>query len=226
MREKTSGGGRSDPELAFAPLTAERWADLEELFGPRGACGGCWCMSWRLARREFERGKGDGNRRAFRAIVRSGAEPGVLAYRGGEPVGWCAVAPREHYPALGRSRILAPVDERPVWSISCLFVARAARRAGVSVRLIRAAVEHAAAHGAAVVEAYPVEPYETNMPAAFAWTGTVSAFRKAGFREVLRRSRTRPIMRQEVGRRARSRPRREGHKPVVRARSPAAGSPM
>jgi GNAT superfamily N-acetyltransferase len=155
-------------------------------------------MTWRLKRSEFDRGKGEGNRKAFRAIVASGAEPGVLAYAGGEPVAWCAVAPREVYPALGRSRVLAPVDDRPVWSISCLFVTRRMRRSGVSVPLIRAAVAHAAAHGAEAVEAYPVEPYSTEMPAAFAWTGIASAFRKAGFKEVLRRSRTRPIMRFET----------------------------
>ncbi len=155
-------------------------------------------MSWRLSRAEFQWGKGEGNRRAFRAIVSSGAEPGVLAYAEGKTVGWCAVAPRETYPALGRSRVLAPVDQRAVWSVSCLFVARGMRRSGMSVELIRAAVEHAAAHGAEAVEAYPVEPYSPTMPATFAWTGTVSAFRKAGFKEVLRRSRTRPIMRQEI----------------------------
>jgi GNAT superfamily N-acetyltransferase len=158
-------------------------------------------MTWRLKRAEFDRGKGEGNRKAFRAIVRSGAEPGVLAYSGREPVGWCAVAPREVYTVLERSRVLAPVDERPVWSISCLFVTRRMRRSGLSVPLIRAAVEHAAAHGADVVEAYPVEPYSATMPAAFAWTGIVSAFEKAGFKEVLRRSRARPILRFEVKRR-------------------------
>jgi GNAT superfamily N-acetyltransferase len=189
------------PALEFRPLTAGRWPDLEALFGPRGACGGCWCMTWRLKRSEFDRGKGEGNRKAFRAIVRSGAEPGVLAYAGREPVGWCAVAPREAYTVLERSRVFAPVDERSVWSISCLFVTRRMRRSGVSVPLIRAAVEHAAAHGAEVVEAYPVEPYSAAMPAAFAWTGIVSAFEKAGFKEVLRRSRARPIMRFEVARR-------------------------
>ena len=157
-------------------------------------------MTWRLARADFVGGKGDGNRKAFRRIVRSGDEPGVLAYSAGEPVGWCAVAPREVYPALGRSRILAPVDGRPVWSISCLFVTRRLRRSGVSVALIRAAVEHAESRGAEVVEAYPVEPYSATMPAPFAWTGTVAAFRKAGFSEVARRSRTRPIMRLEVAR--------------------------
>jgi N-acetylglutamate synthase-like GNAT family acetyltransferase len=90
------------------------------------------------------------------------------------------------------------VDDRPVWSISCLFVTRRMRRSGVSVPLIRAAVAHAAAQGAEVVEAYPVEPYSTEIPAAFAWTGIASAFQKAGFKEVLRRSRTRPIMRFET----------------------------
>jgi GNAT superfamily N-acetyltransferase len=190
-------------ELEFRPLTPDRWADLEALFGPRGACGGCWCMSWRLTRSEFDSGKGEGNRKAFRAIVASGAEPGVLAYAGGEPVAWCAVAPREAYPKLERARTLARVDGRPVWSIVCLFVTRRYRRAGVSVPLIRAAVAHAGRHGAEVVEGYPVEPYSPEMPAAFAWTGIVSAFRRAGFKEVVRRSRTRPIMRIEVAARAR-----------------------
>jgi GNAT superfamily N-acetyltransferase len=203
-RVRGAPGTAETPGIEFEPLTPERWPDLEALFGARGACGGCWCMTWRLKRSEFDRGKGEGNRKGFRAIVASGAEPGVLAYAGGEPVAWCAVAPREVYLALGRSRVLAPVDDRPVWSISCLFVTRRMRRSGVSVPLIRAAVAHAAAHGAEAVEAYPVEPYSTEMPAAFAWTGIASAFREAGFKEVLRRSRTRPIMRFEtVARRTR-----------------------
>ncbi len=155
-------------------------------------------MAWRLARCDFDRGKGEGNRLAFKALVELGAEPGVLACAGGEPVAWCAVAPREEYPKLERARTLARVDDRPVWSIVCLFVTRRLRRSGVSVPLIRAAVAHAAGKGAEVVEAYPVEPYSAEMPAAFAWTGIVSAFRRAGFEEVVRRSRTRPIMRFEV----------------------------
>jgi len=205
MAKRVGGtvGRAGAPTLEFRPLTAERWPDLEALFGARGACGGCWCMTWRLKRSEFDRGKGEGNRKAFRAIVRSGVEPGVLAYAGSEPVGWCAVAPREAYTVLERSRVLAPVDERSVWSISCLFVTRRMRRSGVSVPLIRAAVAHATAQRAEVVEAYPVEPYSAAMPAAFAWTGIVSAYKKAGFKEVLRRSRARPIMRFEVTRRRR-----------------------
>jgi len=61
---------------------------------------------------------------ALRALVEAGEAPGLLGYLGGRPVGWCAVAPRPSYPALARSRVLAPVDSEPVWSVSCLFVDR------------------------------------------------------------------------------------------------------
>jgi GNAT superfamily N-acetyltransferase len=188
----------SRPKLTVHPLTGPRWPDLAALFGPRGACGGCWCMAWRLRRAEFVKGKGAANKRKLRRLAHGNHPPGVLAYAGNEPVGWCAVAPRADYIALERSRVLAAVDDRPVWSISCLFVARAYRRQGVSVCLIRAAAEFARERGAEVVEAYPVEPYTADMPAVFAWTGLVEAYRKAGFKEVLRRSKARPIMRLEL----------------------------
>lgn len=184
--------------LAIRPLTAARWKDLETLFGKRGACGGCWCMFWRLARAAFVKQKGDGNRRAFKRLVRKGAEPGLIAYDGRVPVGWCAIAPRADYPALARSRILRPIDAERVWSVSCLFVARPYRRRGVSTRLLEAAADHARRHGARIVEGYPVEPKQEKLPDAFVWTGLASAFRHAGFREVARRSPTRPIMRKEL----------------------------
>ncbi len=118
-------------DLTFHPLVPERWADLERLFGERGACGGCWCMWWRLPRSEFTRRKGEGNRRALRRIVGAGRVSGILAYAGGEPVGWCSVAPRDDFPVLDRSHTLKHVDECPVWSVVCLFVARPYRRRGV-----------------------------------------------------------------------------------------------
>ncbi|OGT79677.1 MAG: hypothetical protein A3H91_03140 [Gammaproteobacteria bacterium RIFCSPLOWO2_02_FULL_61_13] len=186
---------RDKLSLKFAPLTTARWADLEDLFGERGACGGCWCMVWRLKRTEFEARKGRRNRNALRKIVAAGESPGFLAYAGGKPIGWCAVAPRQVYPSLERSRVLARVDEKPVWSITCLFIARPFRRAGVSAQLLRAAADHARARGATLVEGYPVEPRTRTVPDVFAWTGLASAFRRAGFREVARRSETRPIMR-------------------------------
>jgi GNAT superfamily N-acetyltransferase len=187
-------------KLQVHPLTPERWGDLEKLFGPRGACAGCWCMYWRLPRSEFNAGKGDGNREAFRRLVASGRVPGILAYDGDEPVGWCAVEPRQQYPGLGRSRVLRPVDDTPVWSVTCLFVRRDHRRTGVSVELLRGAVGHVRRQGGRVVEGYPVEPASGQTADAFAYTGLVSAFRRAGFTEVARGSPVRPIMRRKVAR--------------------------
>ncbi len=186
------------PRLRFHPLTAGRWSDFERLFGERGACGGCWCMWWRLTGKQFEAGKGEPNRRAMRELVAAGEVPGILAYAGDEPVGWCALAPRERFARLARSRILAPVDERPVWSVVCFFVHKRYREQGVSVALLEAAVEHARGCGAGAVEGYPVEPRKDRAPAIFVYTGLAAAFRRAGFTEVARRSPTRPIMRRET----------------------------
>jgi GNAT superfamily N-acetyltransferase len=185
-------------EVECHPLSAERWRDLETLFGPRGATGGCWCMYWRLPRAQFTAQKGEGTKNALRHLVESGAIVGLLAYAQGQPVGWCAVAPRESYPVLERSRILKRVDEAPVWSVVCFFVSKTVRGRGVTTTLLRAAIEYAKRQGARIIEGYPVEPKKPHVPAVFAWTGLASAFRQAGFVEVLRRSETRPIMRYVV----------------------------
>jgi GNAT superfamily N-acetyltransferase len=180
---------------SFHPLTPERWSGFEKLFGPRGACGGCWCMYWRLSRTQYDEQHGELNRRNIKALVDSGNIPGILAYSGDEPVGWCSIAPREEFPTLGRSRILKPVDDQPVWSVVCFFVTRGQRRKGLTVQLLKAAVEYAASKGARIIEGYPVEPKDGKAPDVFVYTGLLSAFKQAGFTEVLRRSATRPIMR-------------------------------
>lgn len=192
------------PSLDIRPLTPDRWDDFVRLFGPRGACGGCWCMHWRLARADYEQRKGAKNQAAMRTLVTKGTKPpGVLAYIGDEPVGWCAVARREEYVRLERARVLRRIDAEPVWSIACVFVAPGRRRRGVSVALLDGAARFAAAHGATIVEGYPVEPKGGDVPAVFAWTGTASAFRAAGFREVARGSPVRPIVRRHFARETR-----------------------
>ena len=186
-------------ELSFQPLTTNQWDDFVSLFGERGACGGCWCMLWRLSKKQFESQKGDGNKRAMKAIVDSAEVPGILAYHNTKAIGWCAIAPRSSFPALARSRILQPIDDSPCWSVACLFVDRPYRKKSVSTELLQAATEYAKSQGAELVEGYPVEPKsEKDIPPAFAWTGIPKAFVRAGFREVARRSPTRPIMRIEL----------------------------
>ncbi|MFQ5694378.1 MAG: GNAT family N-acetyltransferase [Terriglobia bacterium] len=187
-------------KLTFRPLTRGRWRDLERLFGERGACGGCWCMWWRVSRAQYEKQKGAGNKRALRKIVASGQAPGLLAYAGRQPVGWCSVAPRANFPVLDRSRVLKAVDDKPVWSVVCLFVDKAWRRRGVSVALLRAAADYVRKHGGRIVEGYPVEP-KSRWPDAFLSSGLPPAYRRAGFKEVARRSPTRPVMRRLLRRR-------------------------
>jgi GNAT superfamily N-acetyltransferase len=155
-------------------------------------------MWWRLTRSAFSAAKGDSNRAAFRRIVESGEVPGVLLYEEDRPIGWCSVAPRDRFPVLARSRALPLIDDTAPWSVTCLFVRKDRRRKGISVELLRAAADHAAANGAHVLEGYPIEPRKGSMPDAFAWTGTVSAFRAAGFSEAGRGPTGRVIMRRGV----------------------------
>ena len=182
------------PKLSFHALIPERWPDLERLFGKNGACGGCWCMWLRLPRSEFVQAEGEANRRAFKAIVEAGEEPGILAYAGKDPVGWVAVAPREKHPIWDRSRNFKRVDDASVWSVSCFFVARSYRRQGITRQLIEAAVRFVRSKGGGILEGYPTDSEKVS-PDPFVWTGLLSAFEQAGFEECVRRSPARPMVR-------------------------------
>lgn len=181
-------------ELSFKPLKRNLWTDFEELFGPNGACAGCWCMFWKLRGKAYDEARGFETRQMHKSIVDTGIATGLLAYLHGEVVGWIAVEPRESYLRLAHSRALKPVDDETVWSVTCFFVAKKFRRQGITVELLKAAVEHVRAHGGRIVEGYPVDA-QKDLPAPFIYTGTASAFHQAGFREVTRRTPTRPIFR-------------------------------
>lgn len=179
----------------FYPLTKENWKDFEKLFGKNGACAGCWCMYWRTRRKDFVALKGEGNKKAIKRIVNNGTVPGIIAYADDEPVGWCSVSPRSDFPVLANSRILKPVDDKPVWSVVCFFIKKDFRKIGLSTELLQAASEYVKSKKGKIIEGYPIEPKQNKMPDVFAWTGFTSAFLNAGFKEIERRSETRPIMR-------------------------------
>jgi len=183
------------PRLEFHPLTPQRWADFESLFGPRGAYAGCWCMWWRETRGEFDLNKGEGNRLRMKALVDSGIVPGILAYEGERAVGWVSVAPRGDFPSLNRSRVLKPLDDQPVWSIVCFFVDGAYKGKGLGRMLIRAAVEYAASKKARIVEAYPTIPKKGNLPPVSVYMGLPEMFRREGFVECARPSKSKLVMR-------------------------------
>ena len=181
----------------FRPLSPKDWGNLESLFGKRGASGGCWCMWWRQRDAEFTRLHGESNRLAFKSLVESGTVPGLLAYQDGIAVGWCAIQPRECYSRLERSRVLARVDDQPVWSVTCFYVGREHRRQGLMSGLLTAVIDWAASNGAHIIEAYPMDLREGARVSA-AYMGVVPVFLKAGFAEVARRSQRRPIMRRSL----------------------------
>jgi GNAT superfamily N-acetyltransferase len=182
-------------DVTFHSLTSDRWSDLEALFGKSGAYGGCWCMWWRTTRSEFAEQASEGNRQALKAITEAGEVPGVLAYSDNQAIGWCSIAPREAFPSLERSRTLKRVDDLPVWSVVCFYVARPFRRKGLMLALLQAAIEYARTQGAQIIEGYPIDPQRDDLPPVSSFTGILSVFREAGFVEVVRRSEKRPVMR-------------------------------
>ncbi len=188
----------SGESVTFAPLTPERWDDFARLFGPRGAYGGCWCMWFRQTGKKYEAGRGEKNREAMRGIVSTGVAPGILGYVDGEPAGWVAVRPREEYTRLERSRNMKRVDDEPVWSIVCFYIGKEHRGQGLMRVLINAAVEHAAANGARIVESYPLDPAAGPVSTDAGYHGLVPAFVACGFEEVVRRGKGQPVMRKRV----------------------------
>lgn len=179
----------------FHPVTKENWNDFEKLFGEKGACAGCWCMYWRLRRKEYDSLRGEGTKRKMKNLVNKGIIPGLLAYDIEKPVGWCSVAKREDFPVLENSRVLKRIDDKSVWSIICFFIDKEYRKKGLSVELLNAVKAYVKINGGKIIEGYPVEPKKGKTADVFAWTGLSSAFKKAGFKEIIRRSETRPIMR-------------------------------
>ena len=186
-----------DQATDIHPATARRLPDLEKLFGPNGAYSNCWCMWWRLRHRDFRVLQPAERKAELRGWVRSGAEPGLIAYREGIPVGWCAVAPRSAYAGLAASRSLKPVDSAAgVWSVTCYFVARDLRRTGLMTALLGAAESHAKRHGGLMLEGYPVAA--ERLAGCAGYTGVVPAYERAGFRVVARPSRALRIMRKTL----------------------------
>ena len=185
------------------PLTTASWPDLEFLFGlPGGSIvRGCWCMYYRRSGRlpgltsaaEMKAA----NKRAMCDLVGAGTVPGLIGYTGGEPAGWISFGPREDYAKLRRSPVMKPVDDTPVWSVVCTYVARPHRGHGLQHRLLAAAIEYARGQGARVLEAYPVDKPERSHP-DFMFFGSRSLYEQAGFAEVVRRSPTRLVMRLEL----------------------------
>ncbi len=190
---------RSDGPLnsqeSFHPVTAERLGDLDRFSRQHGKFRYCSCMRWRLPSSEFQRCTKEQRASRLEQLVVSGIPVGVLAYVGGEPVGWCSVGPRESFAGLERSRTLSRIDDTAVWSVTCFFVDAQQRRRGLQSRLLDAAIGYARAQGAGVIEAYPVDPCSRS----YRFMGFPGLFERAGFVDVTPPGRARNVMRLVLG---------------------------
>lgn len=187
------------PKLALRPLTPERWPDFEAIFMARGCsvARGCWCMYYRVSGRDTGLGgprRARANKRAMRKLVAGGPPPGLIGYRGGVPVGWISLGPREHFAKLEKSPVMKRVDDARVWSVICFVVPSAYRGEGVARALLDGARTWARKQGARLLEAYPIDKAGRGDDQNY-WFGTRSMFDAAGFEEVARRKPTRPVMR-------------------------------
>ena len=180
----------------FQPLTPERWDDFEQLFGPNGACAGCWCAWFLMNNKEFTTSRKEGHKELMRTLVQSGVEPGILAYADGIPAGWVALAPRERYKRLATSKHLGAVDDQPVWVISCFFIHRDYRRQGLMEKLITAAIDYGRSKNVKILEAFPLDVDE-KIQSGSLFTGKAAVFEKLGFEQVALRE-YRPILRKTL----------------------------
>jgi GNAT superfamily N-acetyltransferase len=187
----------SRADIRVEPVTPEQWADLEALFGAKGACDGCWCMFWRLRNSVYSKQSSEMHHDELKSIVDGGHVPGLLAYVDGQPAGWCAVGPREDFDAIVHSTVMKRVNDLPVWSIPCFFIGKSFRGKGVMRKLLESAVEYAASQGATLVEGYPA-PSDKKISSADAFRGVQSAFSKVGFTEIKRISTGRVLMRMSL----------------------------
>lgn len=185
-------------DIEILPLVPDRWEEFSDLFGAHGAYGGCWCMWWRTTRKQFELNGNRGNQQAMQDIVNAGTIPGILAYRDGIPIAWCSLAPREDYASLNRSRVLKPIDDKPVWSLVCFFVAKSHRGQGIARQVLNGAVDYAGKQGAKIIEAYPTIPKSGSLPPISSFMGVPSLFTAAGFVEVAHPASARLIMRYTI----------------------------
>lgn len=178
------------------PVTKSNWSKFVELFGERGACGNCWCMYYRLSRTDFNEGKtDDSNKLAMKELIWAEKPVGLLGMIEGEPVAWCALAPREDFIKLEKTRVHKRIDDKPVWSIPCFFINKKYRRSGLTVLLLKCAIDYSKRSGIKILEAYPTIPTTERIADSFAWIGLYSSFKNAGFKIVDNTSKNRPMVR-------------------------------
>jgi GNAT superfamily N-acetyltransferase len=163
---------------------ASRFDDVAAILNPSGNERACWCLAYRITSAEYSALRGEQRASRVRGLCDDRPAPGVLAYEGDTPVGWCGVSPRSRMERLVRSRTIPALDDRPVWSVVCFVVRSSFRRRGVSRALLDGAVEYARECGAPAIEGFPVDTEGARIGSSAAHVGTTTLFEAAGFERI------------------------------------------
>jgi Acetyltransferase (GNAT) family len=187
-------------DIRFEPLTPALWPAFEALFGPSGACYGCWCTAFRLRPKLRQEFTNDDKRGVMRQRVEAGPPPGLLALREERAIGWMQIGPRADVPEWnnpGRSStplVDGPADDPGVWAVSCFFFASKERGKGLSHSMLAAGIDHARASGARLIEASPMDQAKQSKSIGL-FVGSTRVFERAGFVTIATRKPGRPLMR-------------------------------
>lgn len=192
-----------NPDITVVSVRDAPWHDVQKIFGTRGDPSSCWCQYFKMDTAAWKTASRETCEPLLREQVRDlDPPPGVVAYLQDEPVGWCAVEPRRNYPRIHRTKVAQgpePMDDPSVWSVTCFVVRVGFRKKGIATMLLSAAVDQARAHGARVIEGYPVDPLARHkVSSAELYYGIVSQFAANGFTEVERPTPSRALMRLEL----------------------------
>ena len=185
------------------PLTSDLWPALEDLFGPQGACYGCWCTYFRLPPARRRAGTRETNKAHLSSRVEAGPPPGLIAFEEGLPVGWMQIGPRADVPEWNNARrVSAPLEgelatDPASWAISCFFIRSRARGRGLSHRLVSSGIRFARENGARMLDACPIDQAKQSKSVGL-FVGSTRIFEAAGFRQIALRKPGRPLMRLEL----------------------------
>lgn len=160
----------------------------------------CLCMWFIIRVVDYHAGGHERNKELFRELVEESEVPvGLLAFRDGEVVGWCATGPRARYARAVRTptfRGREPSEDEEVWMVPCFFIAPDVRREGVARALLEGAVGLAREHGAAAIEGFPFA--KGAKVSRDSMVGVESLFASCGFSVTRRPSKARVVMRLDL----------------------------
>ncbi|RKT37067.1 acetyltransferase (GNAT) family protein [Microbacterium sp. AG1240] len=177
-------------DVRILPVTTEHFADAQRVLSTNSDGRSCQCQWWMLTNADYQRNTAHGRAEMLRAQMGAAVAPALIAFVGDDPAGWVRVGPRPAQVRLARTKEFGaatpPWDDGGVWAVSCFVIREQHRGRGLLAQLLDAAVDHARANGATVVEGYPLDPETARPPSDKLFRGVLSVFEKGGFEIVAR----------------------------------------